>query len=956
MKLPRLYYNAVVVCAVVFLLSFISYAQSVHDNPRVEDALEKLYGSQQLDLREMSHAGTILAVIETRTPNATPLLLAMQSLGARVVESTTLGLIKAWLPLGQVDRIANLPQVRYVRRPNTPFVPQAYMKNESFSSNLSVSEGVSLLGATPFHNSGILGSGVRVAVIDLGFESLSYVELASELSAENIITTDYTNNGIQTITPHGTAVAELIYDMAPKATLYLMKIGDEVDLANAVEDCIREHVDIIVHSAGWFNTNFGNGTGVVSEIANRAINAGILWVNAAGNMAQKHWLGPCIDTNKNGWAEFTNGSETLQMNVSAPTDIQVFLTWDDWPIATCDLDLFLVDSAGNVISMSQSRQSGNEEPTEDIDISVPAGLYFLKVRIHNLSRPVSFEIYSINSTISPAVARSSIPAPGNISNVITVGALNIRRWRSGPLEDFSSQGPTNDGRSKPDITGPDGVTTFVYEHFIGTSAAAPHVAGAAALILARERATNMNTAIGGEALKRILMKDAIDMGPKGIDFLYGAGRCQLILQHVTAERSLDTPFVGNQVVAGGQFAVNVTVQMPASLLGGMKLEEQLPENFVVQSVENGGTTSVNNDKRKILWYWPIVERGEERHVAYRVHVPASVPAGIYKLTGVVNGSAVHGSQEISVISPLTIPGIIAHFRPDIAKIDLRLDNKISFQQLDQAVEWWIDANTPPCTSTPISLADMETVLASYLSSLPVHEVENKVVHKVDRLEMDYSLSSFEVGVGGQIVVHLAMKAREQLLGLGLEQDLPAKWSIIPINNDGAVFRVAIDSTGNQHAQWLWTEKLRCGVLKRIQFRLNASDEAAPATVYWLKATASSRSPCFTQDTAMQHITIGTSTGKEALQLATEPYSISSSAEDMIFRIHGNNIEEIRVLVYSLSGLLIFDSNWEIGVDFQWGLCDQEGRTIPNGVYLYQVSVRGGGNTRMGPIRTILVLR
>jgi Subtilase family. len=58
------------------------------------------------------------------------------------------------------------------------------------------------------------------------------------------------------------------------------------------------------------------------------------------------------------------------------------------------------------------------------------------------------------------------------------------------LESFSSRGPTIDGRVKPDITGWDGVSSPVYgvpnaegtSGFYGTSAAAPHVAGAAALV------------------------------------------------------------------------------------------------------------------------------------------------------------------------------------------------------------------------------------------------------------------------------------------------------------------------------------------------------------------------------------------------------------------------------------------------------------------------------------------
>ncbi|MCK4304933.1 MAG: hypothetical protein KAY24_11915, partial [Candidatus Eisenbacteria sp.] len=327
--------------------------------------MEELFQSvEQGGQQGLSHMGIQLqegkvrSVIEVvgGAVNVHELVPSLIALGARV-ESTASGLIKALLPLEQLDKIADLPKVRYVRRPYAPFVAQGRMETRSAGADPIVSEAISAVGGTLFHSANLLGYGIRVAVIDVGFASLSYAEAAGELPAGIIAEIkDYTDGGGQSATAHGTAIAEIVHDMAPRAMLYLMKIGDEVDLANAVADCIAQDVDIVVHSAAWFNTNFGDGTGVVAKTVDRAIEAGILWVNAAGNMAQQHWLGPCRDTNGNGWVEFMDGSEALQVKVAEANDIQVFLTWDDWPAATQDLDLFLLDSAGNVLSVSQNRQ------------------------------------------------------------------------------------------------------------------------------------------------------------------------------------------------------------------------------------------------------------------------------------------------------------------------------------------------------------------------------------------------------------------------------------------------------------------------------------------------------------------------------------------------------------------------------------------------------------------------
>ncbi|KPK83380.1 MAG: hypothetical protein AMS27_13090, partial [Bacteroides sp. SM23_62_1] len=109
---------------------------------------------------------------------------------------------------------------------------------------------------------------------------------------------------------------------------------------------------------------------------------------------------------------------------------------------------------------------------------------------------------------------------------------NYENWATGPQEDFSSQGPTNawagsSARIKPDICGPDGVSGYAYGSspmygpFYGTSAAAPHVAGAAALIL------SLNPGLSPDQLQSLIESNAIDMGDTGKDNIYGWGKIDL---------------------------------------------------------------------------------------------------------------------------------------------------------------------------------------------------------------------------------------------------------------------------------------------------------------------------------------------------------------------------------------------------------------------------------------------
>ena len=109
----------------------------------------------------------------------------------------------------------------------------------------------------------------------------------------------------------------------------------------------------------------------------------------------------------------------------------------------------------------------------------------------------------------------SITDPGNADDVITVGATH-RYWpHTYGVSFFSSRGPTGDGRLKPDLVAPgeriesalpmDGLR---WGQLDGTSMAAPHVSGAAAMLMAR-----YSELIGQpRRIKRILCESATDLG------------------------------------------------------------------------------------------------------------------------------------------------------------------------------------------------------------------------------------------------------------------------------------------------------------------------------------------------------------------------------------------------------------------------------------------------------------
>ena len=107
----------------------------------------------------------------------------------------------------------------------------------------------------------------------------------------------------------------------------------------------------------------------------------------------------------------------------------------------------------------------------------------------------------------------SITDPGNADSVITVGATHRLEPHSYGVSYFSSRGPTGDGRVKPDLVAP-GEKIFAPSlegsavRLDGTSMAAPHVSGAAAMLMAR----HVELAGRPQRIKQILCATATDLG------------------------------------------------------------------------------------------------------------------------------------------------------------------------------------------------------------------------------------------------------------------------------------------------------------------------------------------------------------------------------------------------------------------------------------------------------------
>jgi hypothetical protein len=362
--------------------------------------------------------------------------------------------------------------------------PGAVLQRLRAPNELAVSEGTVPLGTTAWHRAGHRGTGMKVAVVDSGFDG--YVtKLGTELPGDLTARSFRTDGDLTPGTQHGTAVAEIIHDVVPDADLYLVNLATDFDLPPLVDYLIAQDVDVVNMSLGWTVGPF-DGTSPVSQEVQRAVDAGIIWVNAAGNEAQNHWKGVYADGDGDRWMEFAGLDETNSFTVAAGSWLYIDMTWD----GTADLDIALRDGSGSIVQWASSAQYPGSRPIESLvyfndSFSSKQMSYSIYGYSGNAGR---VDVFTASSTygFEYNVRGGSINAPGDLTNVVTVGAADW--FAPNSVASYSSRGPTVDGRIKPDILGPTSVTTASYGTgaFAGTSAAAPHVAGMAALYAAAD--------------------------------------------------------------------------------------------------------------------------------------------------------------------------------------------------------------------------------------------------------------------------------------------------------------------------------------------------------------------------------------------------------------------------------------------------------------------------------------
>ena len=420
--------------------------------------------------------------------------------------------------------------------------------------------------------SGVNGTGLKIGVLSNGVGSLAARQASGDLPATVTVLPGQAGTGDE-----GTAMLELVYDLAPGAQLfYATALPSNAQFATNIKDLRTAGCDIIIDDVTYFNeTPFqeGQAAGVVSPgnagIVIQAVNdvtvgpqAGALYFSSAGNSGNKNdntsgvWEGDFVDGGATA-APIPVGNNLHNFGGAVTQNVllvngRVTLKWSD-PIGGSgnDYDLYILNAAGTaVVASGVVAQSGTQDPYEDagncfanerivIVKKAAAAARFLHLNTNRglLSVSTAGVVYGHNSSLN-TISVAAVPA-GPAQNNASVGPFPGRHTPINTVEQFSSDGPrrifynadstlitpgnvsSTGGQllQKPDITAADGTSTTTpgFIPFFGTSAAAPH-AGALMALLKQASPASTRT-----QLYNAMVNSALDIEAPGTDRDSGAG-------------------------------------------------------------------------------------------------------------------------------------------------------------------------------------------------------------------------------------------------------------------------------------------------------------------------------------------------------------------------------------------------------------------------------------------------
>ncbi len=516
-------------------------------------------------------------------------LAAVVQQRGQILNDNRAGTTYAKLYYGLLEQVAAMSCVRQIKTPVF-----GHLRTGSVTSTADAVMRANALRT----NLGVDGNEIRVGIISDSLVNLQASVDSGDLPPDVEIVNGRDGRDVSGFIDEGRAMAELIHDLAPGATLLFHSgIPTSLDMIDAIEALTAAGAHIIVDDLGFFGEPYFED-GPVAQAVQAAIDAGVLYVTAVGNDAEANYSGMYRefdpddgDTERN-FHDFGGGDTTMGITIPPGGSLQAILQWPnrfDGSENTADYDLLVFNAAGTATACASEGISGvcnsnnaqlaaQLSPTESVVVRndtaqfVPVNLMINRFSGEALPLRIVFGgAFSINEHNVPD--RSAFGHPC-VREAMSVGAINVNDPGFDTIESFSSRGPCEiffttanvgtqvagveaDGfrtsqvvaltppeiRHKPDVVAADATNTSLafFSPFFGTSAAAPHAAAVAALLMELGGGPN---AVSAAQILDTMRVAAVDQGTLGVDGTFGFGVVDAVLAGEVMQSATNTPPIG----------------------------------------------------------------------------------------------------------------------------------------------------------------------------------------------------------------------------------------------------------------------------------------------------------------------------------------------------------------------------------------------------------------------------
>ena len=535
-------------------------------------SLNQNFGNVSDSARSIFHLksdSVLIDVIAYQGQESALRLLLMNTYGMRDTIPNGPGslITTGWFPVVNLLALNNVPAINHCR-PAFPAIS---------NNGIAQTQGDTAMRSHLVRNGyGLTGNNIKVGVLSDSYNTLTGTAAAADVANGDLPGpgNPVNSNPVQVLldypygrrTDEGRAMLQIIHDVAPKAKLaFRTGFLTPGDFAQGIRQLADSACNVIVDDITFITEPFFR-QGVVEKSIQAVTANGVSYVTAAGNFGAKSYTGifqPASGSLPSGLTgkahDFGGGdifqNDSLKGSLLTPGIYTIVLQWEDDIYSlgnntgtVNDLDIYLTDNNG-VTLFGFNRNNLGGDPIEVLPFTVTANT---ATNILIVNSSASSTSTTSNIRFKYVVFRgdlkineynqgnSTIVGQGNAVDAITVGAAlysNTPEYGVNPtLASFSSRGGTpvnNVIRNKPDFVGPNGVNTTVnfnsidYEgdgipNFFGTSAAAPHVAAAVALMMEANK-KYFNQVLSPAAAKTMLKNGAIDMDVPGFDLNTGHG-------------------------------------------------------------------------------------------------------------------------------------------------------------------------------------------------------------------------------------------------------------------------------------------------------------------------------------------------------------------------------------------------------------------------------------------------